>query len=302
MIAKLPIVERPIPTYYGDEICRVNGVVYAANCLLSCLRARLQELNLFYDRRFDCAPVYTSQYSPKFAFDSTHSFTLKLIPEKSKVIDLGCADGHVAFALKQQKGCYVAGVDVISVPQRTADEFYLRDLNDGIADIPIEEYDFVLLLDVLEHLVKPEAFLDRLRERLSLNPKAELIVSTGNVAFIITRLMLLFGQFNYGKKGILDLTHTRLFTFGSLVRALRQAGFTIVETKAVPAPFHLAVRNSLISNILSTLNSFLNRLLPALFAYQVIVRAKARPTVESLLRAAQEASRTRVEHLLVKSN
>ena len=28
--------------------------------------------------------------------------------------------------------------------------------------------------------------------------------------------MLLFGQFNYGKKGILDATHTRLFTFRSL--------------------------------------------------------------------------------------
>ena len=30
--------------------------------------------------------------------------------------------------------------------------------------------------------------------------------------------MLLFGQFNYGKRGILDLTHTRLFTFESFRR------------------------------------------------------------------------------------
>lgn len=27
------IVERPIPTYYGDEICHVNGIPYAINCL-----------------------------------------------------------------------------------------------------------------------------------------------------------------------------------------------------------------------------------------------------------------------------
>jgi len=27
------IVEVPIPTYYGDEICRVNGIAYAFNCL-----------------------------------------------------------------------------------------------------------------------------------------------------------------------------------------------------------------------------------------------------------------------------
>lgn len=29
------IVERPIPTYYGDEICHVNGIAYAINCLVT---------------------------------------------------------------------------------------------------------------------------------------------------------------------------------------------------------------------------------------------------------------------------
>jgi glycosyltransferase involved in cell wall biosynthesis len=29
----LKIVERPIPTYYGDEICHVNGIPYALNCI-----------------------------------------------------------------------------------------------------------------------------------------------------------------------------------------------------------------------------------------------------------------------------
>jgi glycosyltransferase involved in cell wall biosynthesis len=32
------IVERPIPTYYGDEICHVNGIPYAANCILTSYR------------------------------------------------------------------------------------------------------------------------------------------------------------------------------------------------------------------------------------------------------------------------
>lgn len=32
------IVERPIPTYYGDEICHVNGIPYAANCVLTTFR------------------------------------------------------------------------------------------------------------------------------------------------------------------------------------------------------------------------------------------------------------------------
>lgn len=29
------IVERPIPTYYGDEICHVNGIPYAVHCLVT---------------------------------------------------------------------------------------------------------------------------------------------------------------------------------------------------------------------------------------------------------------------------
>jgi glycosyltransferase involved in cell wall biosynthesis len=34
----LRIVERPIPTYYGDEICHVNGIPYAMHCLLTSLQ------------------------------------------------------------------------------------------------------------------------------------------------------------------------------------------------------------------------------------------------------------------------
>ncbi len=34
----LRIAERPIPTYYGDEICHVNGIPYAFNCILTSYR------------------------------------------------------------------------------------------------------------------------------------------------------------------------------------------------------------------------------------------------------------------------
>ncbi len=32
------IVELPIPTYYGDEICHVNGVPYAVNCVMTSIQ------------------------------------------------------------------------------------------------------------------------------------------------------------------------------------------------------------------------------------------------------------------------
>lgn len=35
---RMRIVERPIPTYYGDEICHVNGIPYALNCISTTYR------------------------------------------------------------------------------------------------------------------------------------------------------------------------------------------------------------------------------------------------------------------------
>lgn len=35
---KMRIAERPIPTYYGDEICHVNGIPYAMHCLMTSYR------------------------------------------------------------------------------------------------------------------------------------------------------------------------------------------------------------------------------------------------------------------------
>jgi glycosyltransferase involved in cell wall biosynthesis len=294
VVAKLPIVELPIPTYYGDEICRVNGIAYAFNVVIATMHARLQESSLFYDRRYDCAPGVLSQYQPKLFFESPHSYAFNLIPPHSNVLDLGCATGYVSFELKEKKGCHVTGVDMFPLPPERFDNFYVRNLNEGLAGIPVEGNDYVLLLDVIEHIVSPEDFLDDLRGRLS---QAELIISTGNVAFLVTRLMLLLGQFNYGERGILDLTHTRLYTFSSLTRLLEQSGFVITETKAISAPFPLAVGNGMLGRSLVKINSLLNRISPGLFGYQMVMRAKALPTVKSLLETASETSESKARSL-----
>ena len=294
VIAKLPIVELPIPTYYGNEICRVNGIPYAFNVVVATLRARLQEYSLFYDRRYDCAPVALPQYEPKLSFSSPQLFALTVIPPCSRVLDLGCRTSYLAFALKDQKACKVAGVGTLSSHEDSFDTFYHRDLDDGLVGIPVESTDYVLILDVIEHLASPEDFLDELRSRLT---QGELIISTGNVAFLVTRLMLMIGQFNYGRRGILDLTNARLFTFSTLSRLLEQSGFVIVEKKAMPAPFPLAIGNDALSRVLLRFNSLLCKISPSLFSYQVVVRAKALPTVRSLLEAARQTSDSKVRLL-----
>ena len=69
LLSGLRIAELPIPTYYGDEICRVNGLKYAWDVTKAVLVARTQQLGLFYDRRFDCAPAAgNAQYEPKLDY------------------------------------------------------------------------------------------------------------------------------------------------------------------------------------------------------------------------------------------
>jgi glycosyltransferase involved in cell wall biosynthesis len=294
VIAQLPIVELPIPTYYGDEICRVNGIAYAWNVVKATFRARLQEWSLFYDRRYDCAAPPLSPYQPKLSFPSPESFAYNLIAPNSMVLDLGCG-ASLAPALKSDKGCYVAGLNKFRLHDESFDDFYHRDLNDGLEGIPVEGSHYVLLLDVIEHFASPEDFLDELRHR---TPQGEVIISTGNVAFLVTRLMLMIGQFNYGRRGILDLTHTRLFTFSSLSRLLEQSGFVIKEKHAMPAPYPLALGNGRLSRFLLKLNSLLIKLSPSLFGYQVVVRAKALPTVKSMLDLAGQTSEHKVRMML----
>jgi glycosyltransferase involved in cell wall biosynthesis len=297
VIAGLTIKELPIPTYYGDEICHVNGLKYARNVFIAVLTARAQELGIFYDRKYDCAPGADSnaQYTAKFGYDSPHTAVLRLVDEGASVLDLGCAGGYVGALLKQEKDCRVTGVDVFPLGAGVVlDHFIRHDLNDGLAPVPIESYDYVLLLDVIEHLSAPELFVDQLRDAVRRAGRARVIVSTGNVAFLATRLMLLLGQFNYGKRGILDLTHKRLFTFASLRRLFEQSGFDIVEASGIPAPFPLAIGNRRVAQALLAINRSMIRLFKGAFSYQILMIVEVRPSLENLLKTALAESANRV--------
>jgi glycosyltransferase involved in cell wall biosynthesis len=291
LIACRPIAELPIPPYHGGEIRRVNGIKYAANVLMAALKARLQEASLFYDRRFDCAPPQTySPYTSKFDYESTHTIAIRRVHPGSRVLELGCASGYLGLRLRTRKQCFVAGMDMKPVKRRALDEFRCCDLNAGVPRIDALRYDAVLMLDVIEHLNRPEVFLEDLRRKLALNPSLELMISTANVAFFVTRAMLLLGWFNYGPRGILDVTHNRLFTFASFRRALVQAGFDVIETKGVPAPYPLAIGDNFISRALLVMNGLLIRISRGMFSYQIFMRVKPQPTLELLLGGAERQS------------
>jgi glycosyltransferase involved in cell wall biosynthesis len=294
LIARVTIKELPIPTYYGDEICYVNGMKYAVDVMIATFKAKLQHAGLFYERKYDCAPADDSPYKPKLEYDSPHLLAFQRVRPNSRVLDIGCAGGYLAAFLAGEKECLVDGIDAIVANERGLNSFHLCDLNFGLPALDYKKYDHVLMLDVIEHLSKPEAFLDRLRRALSENPDVEIILSTANVGFMITRFMLLAGQFNYGRRGILDLTHTRLFTFRSFERIVEQSGFHILECVGVPGPYPMALGDHFFSRALLSINKLLIYLSRGLFSYQILLRVKPQPSLDVLLKTAKEYSRTRV--------
>ncbi|HND07735.1 MAG TPA: hypothetical protein PL012_18765, partial [Candidatus Obscuribacter sp.] len=93
------------------------------------------------------------------------------------------------------------------------------------------------------------------------------------------------------KKGILDLTHTRLFTFDSLRRLLEESGFVVLSEKGIPAPFPHAASNRKLADFLLNLNDKFISLWKELFSYQIFVVVKPKPSLPSLLKDAVEHSR-----------
>lgn len=280
VLRKMRIAELPIPTFYGNEVCHVNGLKYAWNVLKSTVKARLCGIHLFYDRKFDVNPEI-GRHGDKLAFPSSQTFAVEsCVPGKS-VLQLGIGHGNVAAEL-QGRGCDVTAIDFAASELVENSDAGCSAVSPALP-ANLFAYDQILLIDLIEHLHDPETFMDTLRQKTA-GRRPEVIITSANIAFFVTRIMLALGQFNYSRKGILGIGHRRLFTFKSLSALLEQAGYEILESCGVPAPFPLAIGTNFWSKELLSLNQFLLRILPGLFAYQICIRARALPDARHLLK------------------
>lgn len=144
-------------------------------------------------------------------------------------------------------------------------------------------FDVILMLDVLEHLSVPERCLLQLSSLPHKHPP-RFVFSTGNVAFFVVRLMLLLGHFNYGQRGILDVTHKRLFSVHTFRNLLEQTGFLVRREILIPFPFASLGFSARTAAVLERINMILIRLRPRLFAYQVVLEALPLTTPAAVLR------------------
>ena len=263
------ITEVPIPTYYGDEICYVNGMKYAKDVVRDVLEYRMA-IQGFGTSEWVPTP---DEYDFKEGDGSSHSLILKMmaILPPSKVLDLGCSAGLLAEKIKHE-GHTVVGVDAIELPQvrERTDAFFIADLEKPLAPEIGTGFDVVIAGDIIEHLAKPGDALKEMRRVL--RPGGQLILSVPNFGHWYPRFRVAFGLFGYDRRGVLDNTHLRFFTRSTLRRSVRRAGFDILQEASTGLPLGSIGATGGVGVLLRKFDSALVRARPTVFGYQSVFR------------------------------
>ncbi len=269
--AGMHIAEVPIPTYYGDEICYVDGLGYAADVTKDVVAYRLQKAGFGDGTRISL----NEEYQLKPSEDSSHGRIAALLSARapSKILDLGCSGGLLAERLRKI-GHHVIGVDVTeidAVAERTS-AFFKADLNEGIPPEVGTGFDVVLAADVLEHLVEPSALLEQIRNVLI--PGGSLILCVPNVAHWYPRFRSTLGKFDYDQRGILDATHLRFFTRKTARRLVERNGFAIQRLEAVGLPLDALGLEGGVARWVRLTDRMFVSVWPTMFGYQFLIEAK----------------------------
>lgn len=292
---RMGIHEIPIPTYYGDEICYVNGVRYARQVVGDVLRYRATRSALGAallggkSGASDSESVTSAEvdhYTFKPDSGSSHGRLLARVgrPRPLDILDLGCGAGYLAAKLREL-GHRVTGIDVREaqgVTSRT-DHFLVADLARGLPEEIVGPFDVIILGDVLEHVRHPEILLQSLHRVWA--PGGRVLVTVPNISHWYPRLRIAFGMFGYDKTGILDEDHVRFFTRRLARQLFARTGWTVTKTEGIGTPLESLVRgDGVVLRALRTAESLGLVLRQTLFAYQILfelVPARPSPSVTS---------------------
>lgn len=136
---------------------------------------------------------------------------LSNVQKKDMVLDIGCSQGIIAL-LAAEKGANVLGIDVESVSVEFAKNLVQEKFSHvnnriefKVADFlnfeSTQKYDVVIATEVIEHLHKPEIFLNKIKKHLQSNGKIILTVPFGindhpdhHTTFFLTNFISLVDQ------------------------------------------------------------------------------------------------------------
>jgi SAM-dependent methyltransferase len=225
---------------------------------------------------------YFVSYPAKQSKNSSHYHARALTGRGQEVLEIGCGRADFSAELKKDEN-RVSGVDgPEQVPQPgVLERFFPFDLDSPEGTLPRDlrglRFDRVLLLDVLEHRVHPEALLHD--AKAALKEHGLLVVSLRNVANIMVRLKLLFGVLSPAERGLLDRSHLHFYTRKTSRRLLEENGYEILKVKPSVAPMESVLGLAPDNPLMRAINGvcwFFTTLLPGLLAYEFVYLAKAK--------------------------
>jgi methionine biosynthesis protein MetW len=123
----------------------------------------------------------------------------RLVPEGSRVLDLGCGDGALLHHLQAERGCTGYGIEIaddnlLACARRGVNVIQLN-LDQGLAIFEDDSFDVVLQIDTLQHLRNAERML---RETARVGKLG--IVAFPNFAHWPNRMSILRGRMPVTKR------------------------------------------------------------------------------------------------------
>lgn len=154
------------------------------------------------------------------------------IPDGSVVLDIGAGNGLLSELLNfNNKSIVIDGIEPnnsVSVENKKKyRKYYKGYLQDFMEQLLVNDYDFIVVADVLEHVYDPIDFLSSVRRLMKEN--TQLLLSVPNIAFGAVRLSLLEGKFEYVDSGLLERTHIRFFTLKTLIEVFSLTNLHIAK-------------------------------------------------------------------------
>ena len=156
-----------------------------------------------------------------------------LAPPLGDVLDVGCAQGANADALRAAGATRLVGIEIeedfAEVARKRYDQVVTASVEDSLPWAPAS-FDTVLCYDVLEHLRDPWSVLGELRELL--RPGGRVHVALPNARHTSVWIpLVLRGRFKYAPAGLLDVTHLRFFARRDAEDLVRGAGFELTAVE-----------------------------------------------------------------------
>jgi 2-polyprenyl-3-methyl-5-hydroxy-6-metoxy-1,4-benzoquinol methylase len=222
------------------------------------------------------------QYKNKIDKFSSHSLivekVIKLTPANKNILDIGCFSGELLnrVRISQKVSNNYFGADLVNYLRKDFDfiKFISLDFNENNLSKLFEnkKFDFIILGDILEHLVNPWTALNNIQQIIDNSSK--ILISVPNSGHWYFRFKIFFGKIEYTTNGLFDKTHLRFFTKKSSKELISDSKLEIVELSYSSLPWENLFKSGLGSKILSIFERFLIMLRPQLFAYQFIFLVK----------------------------